>query len=326
LISSIKSVCMMPMSFCLVRFSVISSLVFVVVLQAQPSLPEPVISEREFRFREVEQRALDLSKRLSEMTGTEPIELIDRNRSLSPVRYESSAQRAFDVLPGPLEEIEPELVEPNEEIKPVVFASKVQRVVPTTQQRKGDYYIMPFLGLAFSSESKWKDEVDSFTLDGDVGNLLGAKLGRRWDNWLATIMVAYQYLDYEDISYLASDTNNLNSLISNEESYSLSLSGGYSIPITEKLSHNGAVGLGMAWRRNFVQRKVKISDELGWGDPLSEVFSSLVFTYELSLGFEYLFVNNFSGYCGYRLMGLSSNKSFEGAFQHLLELGVGANF
>jgi len=25
-------------------------------------------------------------------------------------------------------------------------------------------------------------------------------------------------------------------------------------------------------------------------------------------------------------MGLSSNKSFEGAFQHLLELGVGANF
>jgi hypothetical protein len=186
---------MMPMSFCLVRFSVISSLVFAVVLQAQPSLPEPVISEREFRFREVEQRALDLSQRLSELTGTEPIELIDRNRSLSPVRYDSSAQRAFDVLPGPLEEIEPVIEETEEESEPVVYASDVKRVVPTTQQRKGDYYIMPIVGLAFSSQSKWKDEVEAFTLDGDMGNLLGAKLGRRWDNWQAGVMIAYQYLD-----------------------------------------------------------------------------------------------------------------------------------
>ena len=319
----------MPMSFCLVRFSVISSSIFfVVALQAQPSLPEPVISEREFRFREVEQRALDLSKRLSELTGTEPIELIDRNRSLSPVRYDSSAQRAFDVLPGPLEEIEPELSEPEEEATPVVYASDVQRVVPTTQQRKGDYYIMPVLGLAFSSETKWDDEIDTFSLDGEMGNVLGVEIGRRWDNWQSSVMISYQYLDFEEISFTRSST--LEKIKASEESYSISLSGGYSVPISERLSHVGAAGLGLAWRRNIVQGSYFVPQSVAgpesWELHPPVLDSSLVFTYELSLGFEYLFVNNFSGYCGYRLMGLSSNKSFEGAFQHLLELGVGANF
>ena len=316
------------MSFCLSRFSALLSLVILAVpLLAQPSFQEPVISEREFRFREVEQRALDLSKRLSEMTGTEPIELIDRNRSLTPVRYESSAQRAFDVLPGPLPEDEPELSEPEEEAMPIVYASDVQRVVPTTQQRKGDYYIMPMVGLAFSSQSKWKDEVETFTLDGDMGNLLGIEIGCRWDNWQAGVMIAYQYLDFEEISYTRASTPE--KLNASEESYSVSFSGGYSVPISERLSHIGSAGLGLAWRRNIADlRYFVVKDPADWESyPEGAVLdSSLVFTYELSLGFEYLFVNNFSGYCGYRLMGLSSNKSFEGAFQHLLELGVGANF
>ena len=36
----------------------------------------------------MEQRAFELSQKLSEMSGTEPIELIDRNESLDPVLYE----------------------------------------------------------------------------------------------------------------------------------------------------------------------------------------------------------------------------------------------
>ena len=85
--------------------------------------------------------------------------------------------------------------------------------------------------------------------------------------------------------------------------------------------------IGTAWRKNLYRIDTDIAYVgFDWEEGSREVLSSLVFTYGLSLGFEYLFVNNFSGYCGYRLMGLSSNKSFEGAFQHLLELGVGANF
>jgi hypothetical protein len=318
---------MMPMSFCPVRVSVIFSLVFLAVaLKAQPSLQEPVISEREFRFREVEQRALDLSKRLSEITGTEPVELIDRGRSLSPVRYDSSAQRAFDVLPGPLEEIEPELSEPEVEATPVVYASEVQRVVPTTQQRKGDYYIMPVLGLAFTGQTKYSDNGNNHTLEGDFGNSLGLSVGKRWDNWMAFVRVSYQYLDYDDYIWTSSGFDS--KFIVSDETYSFTLGGGYSVPITEQLSTTGGLGLGLGWRRNVINTYTHIPNLGGWqlDQYGSGLDSSFVFTYELSLGFEYLFVNNFSGYFGYRLMGLSSNKSFEGAFQHLLELGVGANF
>jgi hypothetical protein len=257
---------------------------------------------------------------------------IDRNRSLAPVRYEGSAQRAFDVLPGPLQEPDPEveLTELNEEEEPepVVFTSEVRRVVPTTQQRKGDYYVMPMIGLAFSSKTKWQDDVDTFTLEGDLGNILGVEIGRRRDNWLISALISYQYLDFERIRYI--DSTIENKIEASEESYSISLSGGYSIPLSERLSHNGSLGLGFSWRRNLVNRSYFVpatpGDEASWESYDPVIDSSLVFNYGMSLGFEYLFVNNFSGYCGYRLMGLSSNKSFEGAFQHLLELGVGANF
>jgi hypothetical protein len=295
------------------------------------NLQEPIISEREFRFREVEQRALDLSKRLSEITGTEPIELIDRNRSLAPVRYEGSAQRAFDVLPGPFQEPDPEVELPElkeeeeeKEPAPVVFTSEVRRVVPTTQQRKGDYYIMPVLGLAFTGQTKFSDSGNNHTLEGDFGNSLGLSLGKRWDNWMAFVRVSYQYMDYDDYIWTSSLYDS--KFIVSDETYSFTLGGGYSVPITEQLSTTGGLGLGLGWRRNVINTYTNILGGWQFDQSGSGLDSSFVFTYELSLGFEYLFVNNFSGYCGYRLMGLSSNKSFEGAFQHLLELGVGANF
>jgi hypothetical protein len=316
----------MPMFFRLHKFfygCCLSVLVFPVF--GQVGLEDPVISEREFRFREVEQRALDLSKRLSEISGTEPVQLIDRELPLVPVRYESSAQRAFDVLPGPLEEEKPVMDEPEEESEPVVFASQVSRVTPTTQQRKGDYYIMPSFGIIFGTDTKFVDGASNYSLDGEIGNSLALNIGRRIDNWEYSFRIGYRYIEYEEFEF--GSVNNPSKFSSEEESYIATLSGGYAVPITERLSTNGSVNFGMAWRKNLYRISTNIK-KMGWvHDPDSpQATSSLVFTYGLSLGFEYLFVNNFSGYCGYRLMGLSSNKSFEGAFQHLLELGVGANF
>jgi hypothetical protein len=317
---------MIPMSLCLSRFvPACYLLILSLSLCGQTALQEPIISEREFRFREVEQRALDLSKRLSEISGTEPVQLIDREQSLSPVRYESSAQRAFDVLPGPLEEIEPAVEEPEEESEPVVFASQVSRVTPTTQQRKGDYYIMPTLGIIFGTKTKFVDGLKNHSLDSDLGNSLAINIGKRFDNWEVSLRVGYRYLDYNELIY--GDEFFPDRMISEEEIYSISFKGGYAIPITERFSTNGGVMIGTAWRKNLYRIDTDIAYVgFDWEEGSREVLSSLVFTYGLSLGFEYLFVNNFSGYCGYRLMGLSSNKSFEGAFQHLLELGVGANF
>ena len=149
----------------------------------------------------MEQRALDLSKRLSEMSGTEPIELIDRNESLAPVQLETDAQQSYDQLPGPMVEPLPIPEEPITEEVPTVYQSEVVRVAPTTQQRKGDYYFMPF-GLACYLHNNifQRHDLDD-DLDGEWGNSIGVSAGKRWDNWAAYLRVAYQYLEHENDNF-----------------------------------------------------------------------------------------------------------------------------
>ena len=83
--------------------SVFFALSLWVPLGAQSEDGAPV-SELQRRFLQMEQRALELSQRLSEMSGTEPIQLIDRNESLDPVELETDAQQSYDELPGPMVE------------------------------------------------------------------------------------------------------------------------------------------------------------------------------------------------------------------------------
>ena len=94
-------------------------------LTAKTTSDAPV-SELQRRFLRMEQRALELSQRLSEMSGTEPIQLIDRNESLDPVQLESDAQQSYDQLPGPLVA---HLPTPEEELideAPTVYRSILQ--------------------------------------------------------------------------------------------------------------------------------------------------------------------------------------------------------
>lgn len=303
-----------------------------VVLSAQPDFSQAPVSElsqRQLRFRAMEQRALELSQRLSKMSGTEPIVLIDRNESMEPVPVQSDAQQSYDTLPGPM--VEPLALpkeEENEE-KPTIFQSEVERVAPTNQQRKGDYYFMPFIGIAASSSVSLQYDTKglplSDKLDGDWGNAVGVSGGKRWDNWYAEVGISYQYQKFSTSNF---DDNTPNSTIPAngvEESIILSIEGGYSVPITERLSHLGGAGLGFGWKKNSFDGDVYVLGSYkGPLDPKNE--SSLVFAYDFSLGLEYLFINNFSGYFGYKFLGLTKNKDFGSSFQHLIELGVGANF
>ena len=285
------------------------------------------VSELQRRFLQMEQRALDLSKRLSEMSGTEPIELIDRNESLAPVQLETDAQQSYDQLPGPMVEPLPIPEEPITEEVPTVYQSEVVRVAPTTQQRKGDYYLMPLVGFAVATSTTFTEHEYDDDLHGEWGNAIGLFAGKRWDNWLAYVRISYQYLEYENPLFKA---DNPTRVFGNEESYSASFGGGYSIPLTQKLSTYGALGIGFAWRKNSadVQFQIEQDGHLKWvDDPEGDrTKSSLVFTYDFSMGLEYMFSQNYSARLGYRLLGLTSNESFDGSFQHLIELGVGANF
>ena len=293
--------------------------------------PVSELSERQLRFRAMEQRALELSQRLSKMSGAEPIQLIDRNESLAPVPLESPAQESYDSLPGPI--VEP-LVLPEAEIteeEPTVFSSEVSRVAPTNQQRKGDYYFMPLIGIVASSSvsASYKDaslgiDLDD-SLEGGWGNSVGFNAGKRWDNWYSDISLSYQYQKYSHPNFFHDRSTTTLPVTGIEESFALSLGGGYSVPLTEKLSHSGGMGVGFAWRRNSLDGELLLRGRnIGSLTPKSA--SSLVFSYDFSLGLEYLFINNFSGYLGYKFLGMTKNKSFGSSFQHLIELGVGANF
>ena len=298
--------------------------VFCINCHLSGQVSSPPISELQRKFIRLEQRAIKLSEQIADATGTEPIQLIDRNESLNPVEIESSAQQSYDSLPGPtvtplvLPEKEPE------EPKPTVFQSEVNRVVATTQQRKGDYYIMPIIGFAAATRTSYTPDQLDDELDGEWGNSIGLTLGKRWDNWMAYTRIGYQYLQYSNNDFVG---NGLDTQVEGtEESYSISIGGGYAVPITESLSTYGLSGIGFAWRRNSADVKELLLGNWQINPDFPSSESSLVFTYEFSLGFEYMFKNNFSAILGYRLLGLTSNKSFEGSFQHLIELGVGANF
>ena len=102
----------------------------------------------------MEQRALDLSKRLSEMSGTEPIELIDRNESLAPVQLETDAQQSYDQLPGPMVEPLPIPEEPIAEEVPTVYQSEVVRVVTYDPATKGRLLFNALIGFSWQSSTK----------------------------------------------------------------------------------------------------------------------------------------------------------------------------
>jgi opacity protein-like surface antigen len=290
------------------------------------------VSELQRRFLQMEQRALDLSKRLSEMSGTEPIELIDRNESLAPVQLETDAQQSYDQLPGPMVEPLPIPEEPIKEEMPTVYQSEVVRVAPTTQQRKGDYYLMPVLGFSLSSYIAYEfnegGTAFSDDLDGGWGNSIGIMIGKRWDNWTAFCRIGYQYQKYENDRFTSMVPDTFADIDATNESYLLNLGSGYSIPLTTQLSTYGNAGIGFAYRKDSVDSQPYriIGGSRFDLIPSSDFESSLVFTYDFSMGLEYMFSQNYSARLGYRLLGLTSNESFDGSFQHLIELGVGANF
>jgi opacity protein-like surface antigen len=288
-------------------------------------------SERDYRFRMMQQRMLELSEKMGRISGTEPIQLIDRNQSLALPPPKSEAQKSYEQLPGPPVEPLPMPVENQWKEESVTYQSEVSSIAPTNQQIRGDYYFMPMIGLALTSyttytfeesQSKFRDK-----LNGELGNSVALTGGRRWENLLAYIRFGYQHQRFENANFSSGLGTNYAVANGSEESYSLSVGGGYSVALNDTISTIGTLGIGSAFRRNSFDSEV-VNDGKSYTPPIyhSDFQSSMVFTYDLAIGLEIMLAENFTSYLGYRLIGLTDNKDFEGSFQHLFELGVGANF
>lgn len=280
--------------------------------------------DRDEYFRRLEQRALSLSKKFADLSGTEPVQLITP-RAPKPYKapisgFSYSPQSSFDALPGPRPVVPP--TEPSHEQIESLAGS--QQFVdhemidyqPTMEEKRGEYFLRPFVALQLPREQKFNYSASSFPeLESYAGYSLGLHAGRRVENFTAGLRLGYFYNE------MAKRNTNFRIDAENEL---LALTGtlGYSAPMTEKLSFDFGLGLGFGNRLNSWKTKVYSLNLT----TLQPSFEKTVFTYEFSLLLDYAYSDNLSAFAGYRLVGASDNGPFDRMISHLVEVGVGANF
>ena len=281
------------------------------------------VLDRDEYFRRLEQRALSLSKKFADISGTEPVRLITPRKAKTytpqaPISY--SPQNYYDALPGP----QPDYEKPPVSIEQNNTAQSAQQFVddqviefqPTMEDKRGEYFLRPFIAVQVPRDQKFNSVLSIKELDSYLGYSLGLHAGKRIENFTAGLRLSYFYneMDKRDGTIRIDAENEL-----------LAISGtaGFSAPLTEKLSFDFGLGLGFGNRLNLSTLTI---DTLSGSVSSSSSFEKTVFTYEFSLLLDYAYSENLSAFGGYRLVGTSDNGSFDRMVSHLFEVGVGANF
>lgn len=279
----------------------------------------------------LEQRFLSASDQLNEISGAKfkvPNESIVGS---------SSAQEAFDLLPGPISTKPPKLLTDEEVIRQIMGVEEsvenieiieetdanesleaetleVEVVPPRYLESEfGKFFIQPFLGLSLISE-KMRVASDA-EVETDLGYGVGLIFGRRWGNLVGEIHFGHYVNEFspqisgsfETEGYL--ETSNVGARI------------GYGIPFSERGTIRGGLGFGFAQRRNYLD----ISPVSG-GSTLSYSESESVFTYDFHLGISYEISIGWDVVLAYRYMNMDEFDIFDDISYHLFELGLGKNF
>jgi opacity protein-like surface antigen len=283
-------------------------------------------ADRDEYFRRMELRAIELSRKMAELTGTEPVEIIkprteevmelEQPTSVSSPADENlqysdsakSAQDSYDALPGPEEANQ---TTPSNQYEDKVGEGSLFSQ-STTEESKGSYYLRPsFLFQApFDSEVK-----GTGSLSGKVGSGIGVVVGRRIENWTLSARFAHTHQEFSNASFAGLSANG------DVETLSLSANAGVAVPLSRKLSFEASFGLGFTSVSHSLY--IPIVNSLN-------VFSDSGFSYDLSLLIDYSFSDQLSAFLGYRLNGIPENNgpkfSFDSVNAHLFELGLGMNF
>lgn len=293
-------------------------------------------ADRDEYFRRMELRALELSRKMAELAGTEPIEMIEP-RSEETVQFEKSqdvfptsgnveavsageapplpsVQESYDALPGPAEN--------NKTSTSTKYEDKVGEgslfFQSTSEEIKGSYFLKPSFVFQAPFDSDVKG-IDS--LSGKVGNGVGVVVGRRIENWTLSARFGHTHQEFSN--------SNFAGLSAGGDVETLSLTGnvGISVPLNKKLSFEASFGLGFtSVRHSLSMLVIPVLNETSL-----DVLSDSGFSYELSLLIDYSFSERLSAFLGYRLAGIPENKGsqlvqFDSVNAHLFELGVGLNF
>ena len=311
----------MKINFRILFLASLACFLFLSCFSVQAQLNGNEILDRDEYFRRLEQRALSLSKKFADISGTEPVRLITPRKAKTytppqtPLSY--SPQSYYDALPGP----QPEYEKPSVSFEQNNTTPSTQQFVddqiiefqPTMEEKRGEYYLRPFIALQLPRDLKY-DEVFSINeLESYIGYSLGIHAARRLENLNLGLRLNYFYNEMTArVGPLRIEAEN--------ELFSLVGTLGYSASISENLIFNFGLGLGFGNRLNG--RTMKIT---GFSPSYSS-FEKTVFSYEFSLLLDYAYSENLSVFGGYRLVGASDNGPFDRMVSHLFEVGVGANF
>ena len=312
----------------LILFSFFTSLI---ISFSQDPSEKPTRSEI---FDRMEARAKSLAKRMEEMSGKEsqsplqvsaPSQTQPSSNSKLPLTPSNSAglpvqENWSSSVPNNLisEDRNPES---SSEAFYVVDDSDDYLPIESAQELLGDYYISPAFGFVLSSESivqiqnKNNNTVETLDLDNEVGFTVGMEAGFRFDDFFAELGLKYSSLEYK------THTSLNNKPILGDGSVSVlnfSARLGYSYSLSDLLSINGSLGLGLSNRKNFLQQNPNIDYELA--------SSETVLSYDLAFSINYFMAESYLISLGYNYMNVGKISQFDALNLHYFELGLGLNF
>ena len=280
---------------------------------------QPSVDRDEY-FRRLEERALKLSGKFAEISGTQPVKLFearqpqDKTKKLPSFNspYPGFSDSGFDAT-SMQSALASDLNGTDVGVSKFVDEEVIE-YQPTMEDKRGQYFLRPFIALQANSDQKFKTLLPDLTkIDSHIGYSLGLHAGTRVQDFNLGIRFAYHYNEF-------SKSTILNSLEGENELLSLLVSGGYSVSLREELTLELGAGLGFSNRFNFALL------EIG-GFVLPPISSDKpVFTYDFSILLDYAYTENLSAFAGYRFVGVSKNGPFDRYVSHLFELGLAASF
>tara|TARA_B100001057_G_scaffold162528_2_gene163184 strand:- start:2888 stop:3913 length:1026 start_codon:yes stop_codon:yes gene_type:complete len=307
---------------------------------------------RDAFYDSLEARAKALSQRLADLSGTEPIPFDRPPPTILSTRQPTTpapnqAQSAFDALPDPTRDLEKPVkqkaddgtlyradgtpVPVNEEVPKVPAKKRLPR--KEMERDRGQYFIQPFVGLAFLSSDvslsipagfvggvKQSADID---IETEVGHTVGLALGRRWQNFEGELHFSFSSVGYgsADISNPTTSFSELDMPASGEiELFQIGARAGYGLPVGESGWVRAAGGFGYGKRRDFLSIQPISIPSMSYGNTDS------AFTYDLLFSFGYEIEWGLDAFLAYRLLGSSGNGDFDKVAMHLFEVGLGANF
>jgi len=280
---------------------------------------QPSVDRDEY-FRRLEERALKLSGKFAEISGTQPVKLFEARQPQDKAKklpsfnspYPGFSDSRFDAT-SMQSALAADLNGADVGVSKFVDEEVIE-YQPTMEDKRGQYFLRPFIALQANSDQKFKTLLPDLTkIDSHIGYSLGLHAGTRVQDFNLGIRFAYHYNEF-------SKSTTLNSLEGENELLSFLVSGGYSVSLREELTLELGAGLGFSNRFNFALL------EIG-GSVLPPISSDkTVFTYDFSILLDYAYTENLSAFAGYRFVGVSKNGPFDRYVSHLFELGLAASF